>query len=111
MDYSRDIDKLRHSCAHVMAQAVKELWPEVQVTIGPAIDAGFYYDFDKKDPFTDEDLHKIEKVMARIVHKDLAFKQSSMPRRKAIELFRSMKEDYKVEIIENLPDAEVSIFK
>ncbi|MBI3314532.1 MAG: threonine--tRNA ligase [Candidatus Omnitrophica bacterium] len=111
MDYSRDIDKLRHSCAHVMAQAVKELWPEVQVTIGPAIDAGFYYDFDKKEPFTDQDLRKIEKVMARIVRKDLAFKQSSMPRRKAIDLFSSMKEDYKVEIIENLPDAEVSIFK
>ena len=111
MDYSRDIDKLRHSCAHVMAQAVKELWPEVQVTIGPAIDAGFYYDFDKKEPFTDEDLRKIEKAMARIVKKNLPFTRSSMPRQKAIALFRSMKEDYKVEIIENLPDAEVSIFK
>ena len=111
MDYSRDIDKLRHSCAHVMAQAVKELWPEAKVTIGPAIDTGFYYDFDKKEPFTDEDLRQIEKTMARIVHKNLPFKQSSMPRQKAIALFRSMKEDYKVELIENLPDAEVSIFK
>ncbi len=111
MDYSRDIDKLRHSCAHVMAQAVKELWPEVQVTIGPAIDAGFYYDFDKKEPFTDEDLRKIEKAMSRIVHKNLPFKKSSMSRQKAIELFRSMGEGYKIELIEGIPDAEVSIFK
>ena len=53
MDYSKDIDKLRHSCSHVMAQAVKQLWPDVKVAIGPAIDTGFYYDFDKKEPFTE----------------------------------------------------------
>ncbi|MBI4309683.1 MAG: threonine--tRNA ligase [Candidatus Omnitrophica bacterium] len=110
MDYSRDIDKLRHTCSHVLAQAVKELWPDVKVTIGPAIEAGFYYDFDKKEPFADEDLRKIEKAMARIVNKNLPMKQSSMAREEAINLFSGMKEDYKVELIETLPDKEVSIF-
>src|SRR5580698_8940716 len=110
MDYSRDIDKLRHTASHVLAQAVKELWPDVKVTIGPAIDNGFYYDFDKKEPFTDDDLRKIEKAMYRIVNRNLPMKQSSMKRDEAIKLFRSMKEDYKVELIENLPDQEVSIF-
>ena len=111
MDYSRDIDKLRHTASHVMAQAVKELWPDVKVTIGPAIDNGFYYDFDKKEPFTDDDLRKIEKAMYRIVNRNLPMKQSSMKRDEAIKLFRSMNEDYKVELIEGLPDEEVSIFK
>ncbi len=110
MDYSRDIDKLRHTCSHVLAQAVKELWPDAKVTIGPAIEAGFYYDFDKKEPFTDDDLKKIEKAMHRIVNKNLPMKQSSMAREEAIQLFRSMHEDFKVELIENLPDKEVSIF-
>jgi len=111
MEYSKDIDKLRHTASHVLAQAVKELWPDVKVTIGPAIDSGFYYDFDKKEPFTDDDLRKIEKVMYRIVNKNLPMKQSSMKRDEAIKLFRSMNEDYKVELIESLPDEEVSIFK
>jgi threonyl-tRNA synthetase len=110
MDYSRDIDKLRHTASHVLAQAVKELWPDVKVTIGPAIDNGFYYDFDKKEPFTDDDLRKIEKAMYRIVNRNLSMRQSSMKRDEAIKLFRSMKEDYKVELIENIPDEEVSIF-
>ena len=110
MDYTKDIDKLRHTASHVLAQAVKELWPDVKVTIGPAIDNGFYYDFDKKEPFTDDDLRKIEKTMYRIVNKNLPMKQSSMHREEAIKLFRSMKEDYKVELIEGLADQEVSIF-
>ena len=110
MDYSRDIDKLRHTASHVMAQAVKDLWPDVKVTIGPAIENGFYYDFDKKEPFAEEDLRKIEKAMYRIVNKNLTMRQSSMPRQEAIKLFGDMKEDYKVELIESLPDAEVSIF-
>src|SRR5271167_1621211 len=93
MDYSRDIDKLRHTASHVLAQAVKELWPDVKVTIGPAIDNGFYYDFDKKEPFTDDDLRKIEKAMHRIVNRNLP-----------------MKQDYKVELTADLPDQEVSIF-
>ncbi|MDO8579921.1 MAG: hypothetical protein Q7S13_00400, partial [Candidatus Omnitrophota bacterium] len=62
MEYKTDLDKLRHSCSHVMAQAVQQLWPQVKVTIGPAIDNGFYYDFERAEPFTDEDLKKIEKA-------------------------------------------------
>ncbi len=111
MDYSRDIDKLRHTCAHVMAQAVQELWPEAKVTIGPAVENGFYYDFDKKEPFTDDDLRKIEKAMARIVAKDLPLTQSMMPREEAKKFFAAKNETYKVELIEGIPDKEVSIFK
>lgn len=111
MDYARDIDKLRHTCAHVMAQAVQELWPETKVTIGPAIDTGFYYDFDRKEPFTEDDLRKIEKVMARIVQKNLPLHQSSMPREQARKLFADANETYKVELIDGLADAEVSIYK
>lgn len=110
MDYSKDIDKLRHTASHVMAQAVKELWPDTKVTIGPAIDNGFYYDFDKKEPFTDDDLRKIEKAMYRIINKNLPMKSSTMTREEAIKLFASMNETYKVELIENLPDKEVGIF-
>ncbi|MDE2214592.1 MAG: threonine--tRNA ligase [Candidatus Omnitrophica bacterium] len=111
MDYSRDIDKLRHTCAHVMAQAVVELWPQAKVTIGPAIDTGFYYDFDKKEPFTDEDLRKIEKGMEKIVRRDLPMKQSFMKREEARDFFTSRHEPYKVELIDGIPDQEVSIYK
>jgi threonyl-tRNA synthetase len=110
MDYSRDIDKLRHSCSHVLAQAVKELWPAVKVTIGPAIDNGFYYDFDKKEPFTDEDLEKITKGMQKIINRDLPIVQSSMDRAAAIAMFQQQGETYKVELIEGIPDAQLSIF-
>ncbi len=110
MDYSKQIDKLRHSCAHIMAQAVKELWPEVKVTIGPAIDDGFYYDFERKEPFTDEDLAVIEKKMRQIIEKKPVFKQSFMPKDKAIEFFTKQGETYKVELIQALPDKEVSLF-
>jgi threonyl-tRNA synthetase len=111
MDYSRDIDKLRHTTAHVMAQAVQELWPDTKVTIGPAIDSGFYYDFDKKEPFADEDLRKIEKAMNRIVQKNLPLTQSFMHRDEAKKLFAAANETYKVELIDGIKDEEVSIFK
>ena len=111
MEYKTDLDKLRHSCSHVMAQAVKELWPETKVTIGPAINDGFYYDFDKKDPFTDDDLKNIEKRMRQIIERKPAFKQSFMPKQEAIKLFKDMKEDYKIELIEGIPDKDVSIYK
>src|SRR5689334_19935645 len=110
MDYSKDIDKLRHSCSHIMAQAVQELWPETKVTIGPAIDNGFYYDFDKKEPFSDEDLKAIEKRMRQIIERKPVFTQSSMAREEAIKFFKTKGEDYKVELIEGLPDKEVSFF-
>ena len=67
MEYKTDLDKLRHSTSHIMAQAVQELWPETKVTIGPAIENGFYYDFDKSEPFSDSDLRKIEKQMKQIL--------------------------------------------
>src|SRR6185503_11820645 len=111
MDYSRDIDKLRHSCSHIMAQAVKELWPEVKVTIGPAIDNGFYYDFDKKEPFSDEDLAKITKKMRQIIERKPAFTQSLMDRKEAMKMFADMGETYKVELIQGIPDDKVSIYK
>src|SRR5882672_4593818 len=100
MEYKTELDKLRHSCSHVMAQAVQELWPEVKVTIGPAIENGFYYDFDKKEPFTDDDLEKIAKKMRQIIERKPKFIQSYMPRTEAIKLFGSMNENYKVELIE-----------
>ena len=111
MDYSRDIDKLRHSCSHIMAQAVKELWPEVKVTIGPAIETGFYYDFDKKEPFTDDDLMKITKKMRQIIERKPAFTQSLMDRNDAAKMFADMGETYKVELINGIPDEKVSIYK
>jgi threonyl-tRNA synthetase len=111
MEYSRDIDKLRHTAAHVMAQAVQELWPDVKVTIGPAIDNGFYYDFDKKEPFSDDDLRKIEKAMHRIVNKDLPVTQSFMHRDEAKKFFAAAKETYKLELIDGIADQEVSIYK
>jgi threonyl-tRNA synthetase len=110
MDYSRDIDKLRHSCSHVMAQAVKQLWPDVKVTIGPAIDNGFYYDFDKKEPFTDQDLSKIEKAMWKIINRNLPFKQTFLSKKEASEFFKKQNETYKLELIEAIPEEKVSIF-
>ena len=112
MDYSSDIDKLRHTCAHVMAQAVQEIWPEVKVTIGPAIDNGYYYDFDKKEPFSNDDLKTIEKQMHKIINKKPALTKDVWSRQKAVEYFRSKKETYKVELIESFPaDEEVSVYK
>src|SRR3989338_5157404 len=111
MEYKTDLDKLRHSCSHVMAQAVQELWPGTKVTIGPAIENGFYYDFDRKESFTDDDLAKIEKAMRRIIERKPKFSQYSMPRQEGISLFKKRDKRYKVELIEGLPVNEVSFFK
>lgn len=112
MDYSRDIDKLRHTCAHVMAQAVQEIWPDVKVTIGPAIDNGFYYDFDKKEPFSDDDLKSIEKQMYKIINRKPALIKEVWSREKAIEYFKNKGESYKVELIQSFSaDEEVSVYK
>jgi len=110
MSYTQLIDTLRHSCAHVMAQAVKELWPDVKVAIGPAIENGFYYDFEKAEPFTDQDLKTITKGMRKIINKKLAITQSILARDEAIKLFEKQNETFKVELISDLPDQEVSIF-
>jgi len=101
---------LRHSTSHVMAQAVKRLFPEVKVAIGPAIEDGFYYDFDRAEPFAPEDLAKIEKVMGEIVKADLPFERKEMPRAEAIEFFRQRGERYKVEILEGIVAPTVSLY-
>jgi threonyl-tRNA synthetase len=94
-----------------MAEAVKELWPEVKLAIGPAIEDGFYYDFDKQDPFTDADLLAIEKTMQKIITRDDPFFREELDKIKAVELFKKLNEDYKVEIIEALPSQAISIYK
>ncbi len=106
-----DLEILRHSTAHVLAQAVKELWPEVKLGIGPSIEDGFYYDFDKKEPFTDEDLAKIEKAMSEIIKQDEPFIREEVSKKEATELFKKLKEDFKVELIHELPDEKVTIYK
>jgi threonyl-tRNA synthetase len=106
------IDVIRHSTAHLLAYAVKELFPDAQVTIGPVIDNGFYYDFSYKRPFTPEDLSTIEKKMAELAKKDFTIERIVMDRKEAIKHFKSIKEEYKSEIIESIPDAEeVSLYK
>ena len=102
---------LRHTASHVMAQAVKRLWTEAKLAIGPAIDKGFYYDIDMEHTLTPEDLTKIEKEMSRIVKENLPITKSVMSRQEAIEFFKSKNEDYKVELIEDLPeDAVISCY-
>ena len=97
---------LRHSCAHLLAQAVKALFPAAQVTIGPVIEDGFYYDFAFERPFTPEDLVAIERKMKELAEQDLAITRSIMPRDKAIAFFRGQGEEYKAQIIEAIPAAE-----
>ena len=94
-----------------MAEAVKKLWPETKLAIGPSIEDGFYYDFDKKDAFSNEDLLKIEQEMQKIIAKDEPFLRQELAKPEAIELFKKMNEYYKVELIENLPNEKVSIYK
>ncbi|OGX19090.1 MAG: threonine--tRNA ligase [Omnitrophica WOR_2 bacterium GWC2_45_7] len=110
MDYKTELDKLRHSCSHVMAQAVKELWPLTKIAIGPAIDTGFYYDFDKKEPFTDDDLKKIESRMKEIIQKNPSFTQKILSKEEAIALFEKEEEKYKIELIQGIQDKIVSIY-
>ncbi len=102
----KGLEILRHSCAHVMAEAVKELYPEVQVTIGPSIENGFYYDFARKKPFTPEDLEKIEKRMQEIVKRDEKIEREVWNRDDAIKFFEEKGEKYKAELIHDLPQDE-----
>ena len=101
------LELLRHDCAHVLAQAVQDLFPGTQVTIGPSIENGFYYDFAREAPFTPEDLPKIEKRMAEIVDEDLPFTRSVQDRNDAIKFFEDKGETYKAELIRDLPETEV----
>ena len=106
-----DLSILRHSCSHIMAQAVKELWPEVKLGIGPSIEDGFYYDFDKKEPFSDEDLANIEQKMREIIAKNEPFVREEVSREEALKLFKKLKEDYKVSLIQGIPNELVSVYK
>ncbi len=102
----------RHSSSHIMAQAVKNLFPGTKIAIGPAVKDGFYYDFDSEHVFTPEDLEKIEKEMNRIVKEDYGFTREELSRQEAIDLFKSLGEDYKVELIEDLPeDCTISVYR
>ena len=103
---------VRHSCAHLMAMAVKQLYPDAQVTIGPVIEDGFYYDFAYERPFTPEDLEKIEARMHELAHADTPLQRSEVTRDEAISLFSGLGENYKCEIIRDLPaDAVISLYR
>ena len=105
------LDVVRHSTAHLLAQAVKELFPDAQVTIGPVIEDGFYYDFSYKRPFTPEDLAAIEKKMAEIAKRDLKVERKVLERSDAIRFFMNLGEHYKAQIIESIPgDEDVSLY-
>ena len=105
------LETIRHDTAHILAMAVQELFPGTQVTIGPVIEDGFYYDFARKEPFTEEDLNKIENKMREIVERDEKTTREVWPRKKAIDHFRNIGELYKAEIIESIPEEEeVSIY-
>ncbi|CCY78684.1 threonine--tRNA ligase [Brachyspira aalborgi] len=105
------LEILRHSTSHLMAQAVKRLYPNVQVTIGPAIKDGFYYDFDTDKPFTDEDLPKIEAEMKKIIKENIPVFRKIMTKKDAIEYFKKNNEPYKVEIIEDIDADTVSFYE
>lgn len=105
-------DFLRHTSAHILAQAVKRLYPNTKLAIGPPIENGFYYDFDSEHTFTPEDLEKIEEEMKRIIKEDLNLEKFVLPRDEAIEFVKEQGEDYKVELIEDLPEGEeVSFYR
>ena len=102
----------RHTASHMMAQAIKRLFPETKLAIGPSIDDGFYYDFDRPTPFTEEELEKIEAEMKKIAKENIVLERYTLPRDKAIELMKEKDEPYKVELIEDLPeDAEISFYR
>jgi threonyl-tRNA synthetase len=94
-----------------MAQAVKELWPEVKLAIGPSIEDGFYYDFDKKEPFSDADLESIEKRMRQIIERDEPFTRQELSKDEALKIFNELKENYKIELIQAIADEKVSIYR
>ncbi|MDO4283062.1 MAG: threonine--tRNA ligase [Clostridia bacterium] len=107
-----DLHVLRHTASHIMAQAIKRLWPDAKLAIGPAIDNGFYYDIDLDYRLSDNDLVKIEDEMRKIIKENLKIESFKLPRNEAIAFMKSKNEDYKVELIEDLPeDEEISFFQ
>ncbi|RMG03380.1 MAG: threonine--tRNA ligase [Nitrospirae bacterium] len=111
LDSPEGLELYRHSTSHVMAHAVKDLFPDVKVAIGPAIEDGFYYDFDTERSFTPEDLEKIEKRMKEIIKENNPFRRLILPKDEAIEVFKKRGETYKVELIEEIEDDEVSLYE
>ncbi|MGB5558761.1 MAG: TGS domain-containing protein, partial [Paracoccaceae bacterium] len=105
-DDAQALELIRHDLAHVMARAVQELWPDVKVTIGPVIENGWYYDFDRTEPFTPEDLGEIEKKMKEIINKRDPVTTEVWERARAIEFYKAGNEPYKVELIEGIPGNE-----
>ena len=107
-----ELRAIRHTASHVLAQAVKRLYPETKLAIGPAIDDGFYYDFDREGGFTPEDLEKLEAEMKKIIKEALPLERFELPRAEAIALMKEKNEPYKVELIEDLPeDSIISFYK
>lgn len=105
------LELIRHDCAHVMAEAVQELWPDTKVSIGPVIENGFYYDFDPKEPITEEDLPKIEKQMHKIIQRNCAFEKKIVSRNEAKKLFKDIGETYKVELVDAIPeDQDIKLY-
>ncbi len=109
MDKAEALDIIRHSTAHVMAHAVQNLWPEVKIGIGPAIEDGFYYDFEKAEPFTPEDLERIEAEMTRIIKADKPFTRREVSREEAEQIFKD--QPYKLELIRELPDETSTVYE
>ncbi len=105
------LDIVRHSAAHIMAEAVRSLFPGVKITIGPSIENGFYYDFDPPQPFTPEDLERIEERMRELVRQDLPFQRREVTWQEAVDFFRSQGETYKVELLQELQDQQVSLYQ
>jgi len=110
LDSAEGKEIYRHSASHIMAHAVKDLFPDVKVAIGPAIEDGFYYDFDRETPFSAEDLEKIEKRMQEIIKKGSPFVRKIMPKVEAVKFFSDKGETYKVELINDIADEEVSFY-
>ena len=104
------IEKIRHSASHVLAQAVLKLYPDAKLGIGPAIDNGFYYDFEFSEPIEETDLPKIEKEMKQIIKQDLPIKQIFMKRKEAQEYLEKTDQTYKLQLLEEIPDKELSFY-
>ncbi|MEL6750698.1 MAG: threonine--tRNA ligase, partial [Pseudomonadota bacterium] len=102
----RALELIRHDCAHVLAEAVQEIWPDTKVSIGPVIDNGFYYDFDRENPFTPEELVQIEKKMRQIIQRNAPFEKRVVSRDEARNLFEKIGEPYKVELLDAIPEGD-----
>src|SRR6201994_2768996 len=111
-DDARALELIRHDAAHVLAEAVQSLWPGTQVTIGPVIENGFYYDFFRNEPFTPEDFPAIEKRMREIIARDQPFKKTVVSREQARALFEKKGEAFKIQLVDAIPpDQEIKIYK